>query len=310
MSLGNQSNIMIIVLLGLAAIAFIVAGLASARKWRLMYHAARAEHARHAEVAARELRDARQRIAELERVSGSAQQQAEPLAGAVEPAAPVPEQETLEAAAVARLPFEPTAETPVSPVVAPSVEPPSAEIDHLPIPPESPADSSAPRPVVSLEQFLSELPPAPTGAITPLRAPDPTPPVEERQVASVAEADPATAGQVTDSAAPTVTITDPTAAPVEPAIVEAGKSWFGSGRRDNLNRLRGVDALITNRLFALGVTTYDDIVQLSQEDEIALEQRLGLPAGLITREQWRAQAGLLRLGREDEFNERFGKLPA
>ncbi|MEG3148087.1 hypothetical protein U1839_25850 [Sphingomonas sp. RT2P30] len=98
--------------------------------------------------------------------------------------------------------------------------------------------------------------------------------------------------------------------PADTASAEPAKSWFGSGRRDNLNRLRGVDTLITNRLFALGVTTYDDIVQLSQEDEMALEQRLGVPAGFITREQWRTQASLLRFGKEDEFNERFGKLYA
>ena len=59
-----------------------------------------------------------------------------------------------------------------------------------------------------------------------------------------------------------------------------------------------------------GITSFDDLVLLSQEDEMALEQRLGLPAGYITREQWRDQASLLRFGKDAEFNERFGGVEA
>ncbi len=99
------------------------------------------------------------------------------------------------------------------------------------------------------------------------------------------------------------TATEPTIDPAPTA--DPAKSWFGSGRRDDLLRIRGIDALLSARLFALGVTTYDDIDQLSQEDEMALEQRLSVPAGYIIREQWRAQASLLCAGKEDEFNERF-----
>jgi hypothetical protein len=38
---------------------------------------------------------------------------------------------------------------------------------------------------------------------------------------------------------------------------------------------------------------------------MALEQRLSLPAGYITREQWRDQAELLQAGKDADHAERF-----
>lgn len=475
MSLGNPTNIIIIVLLALAAITFMIASLTGGGKWRRLYDEEREEYASYAEGADNELRATRQRVAELERDVGSLQRQhADALASIaklkaeiadsvartaevvpltiVPPAPPpAPTPVAIVEPLVEPLPGEPEPEAAVTEIATASVETPAAPITPLPIAPESAADSAAARPIASVEHALSELPPAPIGGITPLRAPDPVPelgvaqaapepddahhaalpeeveseatavapitsevPPVEATVAEAVQAQEVDAEETHDAPEPAddaahaaseppaieaalleqalepVTTTAPVglseeahaaplveeavfeeihepshgAAPVEaidanetipPAveqeatfsepIVEATtaadqpvvaaveapadpsptvaepvpadtasagptKSWFGSGRRDNLNRLRGVDPLVANRLFALGVTTYDDIVQLSQEDEMALEQRLGVPAGFITREQWRTQASLLRFGKEDEFNERFGKLDA
>lgn len=65
----------------------------------------------------------------------------------------------------------------------------------------------------------------------------------------------------------------------------------------------GIDAPLADRLEALGVTTIHDLATLTQEDELALELRLGLNAGTIARDQWRSQAQLL-----DGATPRFGDL--
>lgn len=100
-------------------------------------------------------------------------------------------------------------------------------------------------------------------------------------------------------------------APVTPAAAPAKKSWFawGGDHRDDgddLTRLRGLDTDLAARLRGLGVTRYTDISEMSAEDEIALEQRLTIPAGYITREQWREQAELLEGGNIAKHKKRFG----
>lgn len=419
MSLGNPTNIVIVALLGLAAVTLLIASLTGGKKWRRLYDEEREEYASYAEGADTELRAARQRIAELEHELGTLQQQhsdalvsidnlkAEAAArtASVVPLAIVPPSPAAEAAFVAEpavepAPAEPVIEEPANSAAAIDEPLPVVPAAPLPIAPETVADNADARPIASVDAALSELPPAPISGATPLRAPDPVPelrvpeaPIEadhaepataplvevtegEAEVAPIvrdapvveeavfeevheaadvaepvaaaetiappvhvepetvveaplneapaAEAEPAVdvvtasdepaapplaAAPVVDVAAASEEPGAPVAAPA-PEVREAVKTWFGSGRRDDLTRLSGVEPLISNRLFALGVTTYDDIVQLSQEDEMALEQRLGVPAGFITREQWRTQAGLLRLGKEDEFNERFGRLEA
>ena len=76
----------------------------------------------------------------------------------------------------------------------------------------------------------------------------------------------------------------PPAAPV-PAAAEPGTR--------EILRINGIDAALADRLEALGVTTIHDLATMSHEDEMALELRLGLNAGTITRDQWRSQAQLL-----------------
>lgn len=90
----------------------------------------------------------------------------------------------------------------------------------------------------------------------------------------------------------------------EPVTDAPKKGWFSIGRPD-LGTIRGIDAVLKTRLAALSVTRFEDITGLSAEDEMALEQRLSLPAGYIAREQWREQAALLQDGKVAEHAERF-----
>ncbi len=62
---------------------------------------------------------------------------------------------------------------------------------------------------------------------------------------------------------------------------------------DDLTRIRSIDDDLASNLQALGVHRFSDIETMSAIDELALEQRLKLPAGFITAEQWRLQAALL-----------------
>ncbi|MDF0488486.1 hypothetical protein PX554_10120 [Sphingomonas sp. H39-1-10] len=63
---------------------------------------------------------------------------------------------------------------------------------------------------------------------------------------------------------------------------------------DALTRIDGIDDALAQRLLDLGITSFEDIEKLSDEDEMALELRLALPAGYVTGRQWRQQAATLR----------------
>ncbi|CAN5328728.1 hypothetical protein BH10PSE15_BH10PSE15_13010 [soil metagenome] len=76
---------------------------------------------------------------------------------------------------------------------------------------------------------------------------------------------------------------------------------LGGGARDRLTRIEGVDAALDMRLFELGITRFEDIEKLSDQDEMALELRLALPAGYIAGRQWRQQAAALRAGDLENF---------
>ncbi len=84
------------------------------------------------------------------------------------------------------------------------------------------------------------------------------------------------------------------------------RGWFGWGR-DNLSRIKGVDAAREKRLNELGIKTYREIEKMTPDDEAALEQRLEMEKGAIAAEQWREQAALLRAGNEDEHSKRFAE---
>jgi len=81
---------------------------------------------------------------------------------------------------------------------------------------------------------------------------------------------------------------------------------FGSTTRAVLTRIDGIDVALEMRLIELGITRFEDIEKLSDEDEMALELRLALPAGYITGRQWRQQAALLRSSDLADLASRFG----
>lgn len=87
----------------------------------------------------------------------------------------------------------------------------------------------------------------------------------------------------------------------------AMRSWFYGGT-DVLARIRGIDEHRERQLNQLGIQHFRDIEDLPRQDELPLEQRLGLPEGTIGDEHWREQAALLRSGRVEEHARRFGHL--
>ncbi|MEP7005828.1 MAG: hypothetical protein ABI810_07585, partial [Sphingomonas bacterium] len=134
----------------------------------------------------------------------------------------------------------------------------------------------------------------PVGAPAVLVEPEPfIAPVKAEPVAEIVEPAPA---------APEVV--------AEPAPPAPDKAWLGAAGYNDLTQVRGIDSGLNNRLFGLGVTRFADIEKLSAQDEMALEQRLNVPAGFIAREQWREQAALLRAGNFAEHSARFGSVGA
>ena len=165
MSLGNPTNAIIIVLLGLAAIIFVVASLIDSRKWRRLYQEEREEYASYTDGADRELRTARERIAELERNHGVLQQQhsdalvsiaklkAEAAARPSHVAPVIAAPKVEEPAATEPVIAEP--ETTMAPApVAPQPWPVMAE--PRPIAPEPVAETVDARPIAGMGTILSE----------------------------------------------------------------------------------------------------------------------------------------------------------
>lgn len=103
--------------------------------------------------------------------------------------------------------------------------------------------------------------------------------------------------------------------PVPAPVADAGsarrdsaiRSWFYGGT-DVLARIRGIDEHRERQLNQLGIQHFRDIEDLPREDEVPLEERLGLPHGTIVGEHWREQAALLRAGLTEEHAQRFGHL--
>lgn len=168
--------------------------------------------------------------------------------------------------------------------------------------PEAP---SAPEPVEPVWRMVET---APVDAVPVDTAPVEAVPVEAPASAVIEAAPIAEAAPVAEVMPAHETVEAvPLAVIVEPKQPDdAKKAWLGAAGYNDLTRIRGIDSVLNNRLFGLGVTRFADIEKLSAEDEIALEQRLNVPAGFIAREQWRDQAALLRAGNNAEHEARFG----
>ena len=176
---------------------------------------------------------------------------------------------------------EPTRESDVEPAPVESV--PMAEVDAAPPEIEPIPEPMTAAAVIALPEHAEAV------AIT---TPEP------------AKSEPTVEDAVFEPVAPvpmTPTATEAPPAPIGPAEPEMpSKGWFASSARDELTRIRGIDDALNTRLFGLGVVRFEDIEMLSAEDEMALEERLGLPVGTIARDQWRAQAAFFRAGRSNE----------
>ncbi|MBA4047002.1 MAG: hypothetical protein C0476_00510 [Sphingomonas sp.] len=91
---------------------------------------------------------------------------------------------------------------------------------------------------------------------------------------------------------PVSTQSPPPAEPERPSVPAPSAEPASLTCRELL-RIEGIDEKIADRLEALGVATIHDLATLTPEDELALELRLGLNAGTITRDKWCVQAALL-----------------
>lgn len=252
--------------------------------------------------------------ADLEALRADYQEAEQTIAGLRAAAVPPP----LPAPTPVETPVEAVAPAP-APVPLPPPPEPLGEI--APAAPAAPVPEAAAEPEEALE--------APVIAAAEAPTPEPeAPSVPEEEVApapaaTVAAETHAEVAHVPDPQAenephPTVEQSLPMTPPpaiAEPAPIGAATpeiavtGWLGSPERDELTRIRGIDAPLRTRLAELGVVRFEDLEKLSAEDEMALEQRLALPVGYIAREQWRPQAALLRAGQDAEHKAHFVPAP-
>jgi predicted flap endonuclease-1-like 5' DNA nuclease len=81
-----------------------------------------------------------------------------------------------------------------------------------------------------------------------------------------------------------------------------------TGPADDLSRLKGVGPKMVAQLNALGITRYDQLAGLNENEAAHLDERLGAFQGRIARDRVVEQAHYLALGDVDGFEEKFGKL--
>ena len=95
-------------------------------------------------------------------------------------------------------------------------------------------------------------------------------------------------------------------APLVGAGLAGAVAAAGAGMRDDLTAIRGIDRTRETALNDAGVHSYRDVEALTATTQAALEGRLALQAGTVTREQWREQAALLRAGKTEEWRRQYG----
>ncbi|MEM8627544.1 MAG: hypothetical protein AAGF32_06350, partial [Pseudomonadota bacterium] len=83
-----------------------------------------------------------------------------------------------------------------------------------------------------------------------------------------------------------------------------GAGFARSGQApDDLKRIKGVGVVIEKKLFAMGITSYEQIANFTTADIAAVSERLSFK-GRIEREQWVEQAQILATGGMTEFARR------
>jgi predicted flap endonuclease-1-like 5' DNA nuclease len=81
-----------------------------------------------------------------------------------------------------------------------------------------------------------------------------------------------------------------------------------SGPPDNLQLLKGVGPKLADQLNANGITRYDQLARLSDNEVALLDERMGAFRGRIARDRLVEQACYLERGDKDGFEAVFGKL--
>jgi predicted flap endonuclease-1-like 5' DNA nuclease len=81
-----------------------------------------------------------------------------------------------------------------------------------------------------------------------------------------------------------------------------------SGPADDLKQLKGVGPKFVAKLNELGITRFDQLAGLNENEVAHLDERLGAFQGRLGRDRVIEQADLLARGDVETFEERFGKL--
>ena len=81
-----------------------------------------------------------------------------------------------------------------------------------------------------------------------------------------------------------------------------------SGPPDNLQMLKGVGPKLVAQLNAAGITRFDQLARLNENEVAMLDERLGAFKGRIARDRMVEQACYLERGDTDGFEAKFGKL--
>jgi predicted flap endonuclease-1-like 5' DNA nuclease len=81
-----------------------------------------------------------------------------------------------------------------------------------------------------------------------------------------------------------------------------------SGPPDNLQLLKGVGPKLAGQLNANGITRYDQLARLNDNEVAMLDDRMGAFRGRIARDRLVEQACYLERGDTDGFEATFGKL--
>ncbi|HEX8572548.1 MAG TPA: hypothetical protein VF759_07345 [Allosphingosinicella sp.] len=81
-----------------------------------------------------------------------------------------------------------------------------------------------------------------------------------------------------------------------------------SGPPDNLQRLKGVGPKLAAQLNEFGITRFDQLAGLTENEVTLLDRRMGAFEGRIARDRLVEQACYLERGDIDGFEAKFGKL--
>ena len=81
-----------------------------------------------------------------------------------------------------------------------------------------------------------------------------------------------------------------------------------SGPPDNLQRLKGVGPKLAAQLNEFGITRFDQLAGLTENEVALLDRRMGAFEGRIARDRLVEQACYLERGDRDGFEAKFGKL--